>query len=167
MCFVVALLLPTCVEAAQNERLPLRVIVQVLFFEQLRLRTSISGWFFVSDNLESSQNLSTNVALARTNGPGQGSNLQNQIVAFDEMKERVYELEKECLNMKEELQKVLRHKRGWNVFFKRLGFGFRSKTSDPKDTKPPQDARDSAAPPKDPLENGRTNHNNGELGDSK
>ncbi|XLS86424.1 hypothetical protein HN51_036590 [Arachis hypogaea] len=27
----------------QNERLPLRVIVQVLFFEQLRLRTSISG----------------------------------------------------------------------------------------------------------------------------
>lgn len=156
-----------CTHAAQNERLPLRVIVQVLFFEQLRLRTSISGWFFVSDNLESSQNLSTNVALARTNGPGQGSNLQNQIVAFDEMKERVYELEKECLNMKEELQKVLRHKRGWNVFFKRLGFGFRSKTSDPKDTKPPQDARDSAAPPKDPLENGRTNHNNGELGDSK
>ncbi|KAJ7982471.1 BTB/POZ domain-containing protein [Quillaja saponaria] len=42
--------------AAQNERLPLRVIVQVLFFEQLRLRTSISGWFFVSDNLDNTQN---------------------------------------------------------------------------------------------------------------
>lgn len=36
--------------AAQNERLPLRVIVQVLL---LRLRTSISSWFFVSDNLDS------------------------------------------------------------------------------------------------------------------
>ncbi|XP_021908537.1 BTB/POZ domain-containing protein At5g03250 [Carica papaya] len=41
--------------AAQNERLPLRLVVQVLFFEQLRLRTSISGWFFVSENLENSQ----------------------------------------------------------------------------------------------------------------
>ncbi|KAL3586004.1 hypothetical protein D5086_012871 [Populus alba] len=29
----------------QNERLPLRISVQDLFFEQLRLRTSISGWF--------------------------------------------------------------------------------------------------------------------------
>ncbi|KAG6736207.1 hypothetical protein POTOM_061067 [Populus tomentosa] len=51
--------------AAQNERLPLRVIVQVLFFEQLRLRTSVSGWFFVSENLDNSQNLSGNLALAR------------------------------------------------------------------------------------------------------
>ncbi|TQD97494.1 hypothetical protein C1H46_016895 [Malus baccata] len=48
--------------AAQNERLPLRVIVKVLFFEQLRLRTSISGWFFV-DNLENSQNPSGNLGL--------------------------------------------------------------------------------------------------------
>lgn len=155
-----------CTHAAQNERLPLRVIVQVLFFEQLRLRTSISGWFFVSDNLESSQNLSTNVALARTNGPGQGSSVQNQIVAFDEMKERVFELEKECLSMKEELQKVLRNKRGWNIFFKKLGLRFRPKTSDPKAAKPPHDARDSA-PPKAPPESGRTDRNNGELGDSR
>ncbi|VAH80300.1 unnamed protein product [Triticum turgidum subsp. durum] len=42
--------LEACTHAAQNERLPLRVVVQVLFFEQLRLRTSIAGWFFVSDN---------------------------------------------------------------------------------------------------------------------
>lgn len=32
--------LEACTHAAQNERLPLRVIVQVLFFEQLQLRTS-------------------------------------------------------------------------------------------------------------------------------
>ena len=33
--------LEACTHAAQNERLPLRVIVQVLFFEQLQLRSSI------------------------------------------------------------------------------------------------------------------------------
>merc|ERR1711915_302580 len=32
--------LEACTHAAQNERLPLRVVVQVLFFEQLQLRTS-------------------------------------------------------------------------------------------------------------------------------
>jgi hypothetical protein len=44
--------LEACTHAAQNERLPLRVVVQVLFFEQLRLRTTVSGWFFVSDNAD-------------------------------------------------------------------------------------------------------------------
>ncbi|CAN8307016.1 unnamed protein product [Cochlearia groenlandica] len=34
--------------AAHNERLPLRVIVQVLFSEQLKLMTYVSGWFFVA-----------------------------------------------------------------------------------------------------------------------
>ncbi|KAJ0522671.1 putative Bile acid:sodium symporter/arsenical resistance protein Acr3 [Helianthus annuus] len=43
--------LEACTHAAQNERLPLRIIVQVLFFEQLQLRTSIAGCFLVSDNL--------------------------------------------------------------------------------------------------------------------
>jgi len=44
--------LEACTHAAQNERLPLRVVVQVLFFEQLRLRTTVAGWFFVSDNAD-------------------------------------------------------------------------------------------------------------------
>ncbi|OQU82408.1 hypothetical protein SORBI_3006G232700 [Sorghum bicolor] len=44
--------LEACTHAAQNERLPLRVVVQVLFFEQLRLRTTVSGWFFASDNAD-------------------------------------------------------------------------------------------------------------------
>ncbi|MFS7949364.1 putative NPH3 domain-containing protein [Helianthus anomalus] len=43
--------LEACTHTAQNERLPLRIIVQVLFFEQLQLRTSIAGCFLVSDNL--------------------------------------------------------------------------------------------------------------------
>ncbi|XP_010558762.1 PREDICTED: putative BTB/POZ domain-containing protein At5g13600 [Tarenaya hassleriana] len=106
--------LEACTHAAQNERLPLRVIVQVLFFEQLRLRTSVAGWIFVSDNIND-VNPSGNLGLARAN-----------VVGVNEMRERVYELEKECLNMKQDLEKIVKTKGGWNIFCKR--FGFRSKT---------------------------------------
>ncbi|KAJ0452655.1 putative BTB/POZ domain, NPH3 domain, NPH3/RPT2-like family protein [Helianthus annuus] len=37
------LTLEACTHAAQNERLPLRAVVQVLFFEQLQLRQAIAG----------------------------------------------------------------------------------------------------------------------------
>ncbi|KAG6484810.1 hypothetical protein ZIOFF_053335 [Zingiber officinale] len=49
--------LEACTHAAQNERLPLRVIVQVLFFEQLQLRTSVAGCLLVADNLDGSRPL--------------------------------------------------------------------------------------------------------------
>ncbi|XP_022744106.1 BTB/POZ domain-containing protein At5g03250-like isoform X2 [Durio zibethinus] len=136
--------------ATQNERLPLRVIVQVLFFEQLRLRTSIAGCFFVSDNLENSQN-------------------PNRFVEVDEIMKRVSELEKECLSMKEELEKMVKTKGGWNIFLKK--FGFRSKSNqsfDPKTAKSsdskkskPCDSKTSVAAS---FTNGRENHNNGESG---
>ncbi|KAK3232445.1 hypothetical protein Dsin_004326 [Dipteronia sinensis] len=118
--------------AAQNERLPLRVIVQVLFFEQLRLRTSIAGWFFVSDNLENSQNLSGNLALTRNNGHDQTGNSHDQIVAVDDMRERVSDLEKECLSMKQEIDKLVKTKGSWNIFSKRFPFRLMTKSSDLK-----------------------------------
>lgn len=95
--------------AAQNERLPLRVIVQVLFFEQLRLRTSISGWFFVSDNLENSQNPNGNLALTT----------QDRAVGIDDVRERLSDLEKECQMMRREIQKLVKTKRSWNIFCRR------------------------------------------------
>lgn len=121
--------------ATQNERLPLRVIVQVLFFEQLRLRTSIAGWLFVSDNLENSQNPNGNLA-------NDGSNthagaVQDHFVEADDIMERVSELEKECLGMKEELEKLVKAKRGWNLFLKKFGFGSKSKSIDRKKVKSP------------------------------
>ncbi|KAG9138933.1 hypothetical protein Leryth_007570 [Lithospermum erythrorhizon] len=82
--------------AAQNERLPLRVIVQVLFFEQLRLRTSITSWLFVADDSDNGSN----------RGP-------------KGMRDRVRELEKECQSMKHEFQKLGKSKRGWSLFFRR------------------------------------------------
>ncbi|KAJ8533848.1 hypothetical protein K7X08_007172 [Anisodus acutangulus] len=102
--------LEACTHAAQNERLPLRVIVQVLFFEQLRLRTSISGWFFVSDNLDGSQSTiphGGNYDANRANGRGS---------SIDDMRERVAELEKECNSMRQEFKKVVKTKKKWNVF---------------------------------------------------
>ncbi|XP_052173652.1 BTB/POZ domain-containing protein At5g03250 [Diospyros lotus] len=125
--------------AAQNERLPLRVIVQVLFFEQLRLRTSISGWFFVSDNLDSSQN--ANLALTE----------QDRVEATDTMKERVSELEKECQVMRKELQKLVKTKRRWNIFWRKKSQCISSKES-------------AAVSTPAPL-NGRKNHENGDLVD--
>ncbi|WCJ19313.1 Phototropic-responsive NPH3 family protein [Euphorbia peplus] len=117
--------------AAQNERLPLRVIVQVLFFEQLRLRTSIAGWFFVSDNLDNSRDLSANLALVRNEVQTEGRGTQDgSMIPVDEMKDRVSELEKECLNMKEEIDKLVKTKGStWNVLCRKFRFNKASKPS--------------------------------------
>ncbi|KAK6929183.1 BTB/POZ domain [Dillenia turbinata] len=143
--------------AAQNERLPLRVIVQVLFFEQLRLRTSVAGWFFVSDNLENSQHPSGNLALLRNDGVAQAGSEGDKIVVFDDMRERVSELEKECLSLKQELEKLVKTKGSWNIFFKKFGLKLKSRTCNAKTTKP---CKLKASPPlnKQP-ENGAEDQN--------
>ncbi|QHN78771.1 hypothetical protein S83_067372 [Arachis hypogaea] len=107
---------------AQNERLPLRVIVQVLFFEQLRLRMSISGWFFVSDNLANSQEQSGNLGLHRSDGNHQ----LDAAGGTDNVRERLLQIEKECSEIRNELQKLTKTKRSWNIFSRM--FGFRRKT---------------------------------------
>ncbi|KAL2323252.1 hypothetical protein Fmac_027631 [Flemingia macrophylla] len=97
--------------AAQNERLPLRVIVQVLFFEQLRLRTSISSWLYVSENLENSQNNSGNLVFPRNNGTGPLDPKQGT----QNLKDLVSELEKECSCIRSELQKLAKTKKSWSI----------------------------------------------------
>ncbi|CAH8379772.1 unnamed protein product [Eruca vesicaria subsp. sativa] len=112
--------------AAQNERLPLRVIVQVLFFEQLRLRTSISGWFFVSENLDNPEN--------QSGGNNGGCLLKPR---GENVREKVSELEKECMNMKQELQKLVRSKRSWKNFTRKLNFKKKPECFNPKDQAKP------------------------------
>ncbi|KAI4346326.1 hypothetical protein L6164_007233 [Bauhinia variegata] len=107
--------------AAQNERLPLRVIVQVLFFEQIKLRTSVADWFFAADNLENSQSLSGNLGLGRNDAITIASSPHNHIIAFDGMKERISELEKECLSLKQEIEKMVKTKGSWNLILKKFG----------------------------------------------
>ncbi|KAK6156360.1 hypothetical protein DH2020_010608 [Rehmannia glutinosa] len=97
--------------------------------EQLRLRTSVAGWFFISDNLDNSQNLSGNIAQGNDHNIPEGG----QIITFDDMRERVYELEKECRNMKHDMEKLVKTKRiSWNNFYKRFGMRFGAKSFDLK-----------------------------------
>ncbi|URD91141.1 BTB POZ domain-containing protein [Musa troglodytarum] len=97
--------LEACTHAAQNERLPLRLVVQVLFFEQLHLRSSIAGWLFVSD---------------REN--------DDHHVDVDDMRSQVLELEKECLSMKQEIGKLGKPRSSWNIFSRKCGFGVKSQS---------------------------------------
>lgn len=143
--------------AAQNERLPLRVIVQVLFFEQLRLRTSVAGWFFVSDNPNALQNPSCDLVLARTEAPDPGAMTQQFTMAASDVRERVCELEKECLSMKQDLEKLVKTRGSWNILFRRLAFRLKSKS--PKLPKPSDNAKDSDTSTA-PLMDGKESHRN-------
>lgn len=142
--------------AAQNERLPLRVIVQVLFFEQLRLRTSISGWFFVSENLENSQHPNGNLGLPKndcTKAMEEGR--ADEGGGGKDVKERVSELERECLGMKMELEKLVKTKKSWSLIPKKLGFGRKSQPCIPK----PDDIMEQTTSVSAPQ-----NNENGDLG---
>ncbi|XP_010275928.1 PREDICTED: BTB/POZ domain-containing protein At1g30440-like isoform X2 [Nelumbo nucifera] len=121
--------LEACTHAAQNERLPLRVVVQVLFFEQLQLRTSIAGCFLVSDNLDGSRQLRS--GLTGSNEGGWATAVrENQVlkVGMDNMRTRVSELEKECSSMKQEIEKLGRVKTSstWGNVSKKFGFKIKS-----------------------------------------
>ncbi|XP_051130192.1 BTB/POZ domain-containing protein At5g03250-like [Andrographis paniculata] len=111
-----------CTHAAKNERLPLRVIVQVLFFEQLRLRTSISGWFF--DNLENSENPNSVFAHYKNDNSRQRD---GKMPGLEDMRERVSDLEKECESMREEFHKLVKTRNFWNLFFRRRSNNTKSK----------------------------------------
>ncbi|XP_078446319.1 phototropic-responsive NPH3 family protein [Wolffia australiana] len=124
--------LEACAHAAQNERLPLRVIVQVLFFEQLRLRTSIAGWFFVSDSLENSHAAQQGRLPAAIGGKNddrpsltdvsEGEEGGQSVADDGEMRLRLSELEKECVSIKQEIDKLGKPKtHAWNIFPKNFG----------------------------------------------
>ncbi|KAK1626706.1 hypothetical protein QYE76_001021 [Lolium multiflorum] len=107
--------LEACTHAAQNERLPLRVVVQVLFFEQLQLRTSIAGCLMVSDNLEggSSRTLRGSDAIATSGEAGASwvtvaAVRENQALraGMDSMRLRLAELERECSGMRQDIRKL-------------------------------------------------------------
>lgn len=131
--------LEACTHAAQNERLPLRIIVQVLFFEQLQLRTSIAGCFLVSDNLDGgSRQLRSGMVGPNEGGGGWATAVrENQVlkVGMDNMRMRVSELEKECSNMRQEIEKLGKGKvvcsgsgssSSWGNVSKKFGFRMKS-----------------------------------------
>ncbi|PRQ29602.1 putative SKP1/BTB/POZ domain, NPH3 domain-containing protein [Rosa chinensis] len=125
--------LEACTHAAQNERLPLRIVVQVLFFEQLQLRSSIAGCFLVSDNLDGSRQLRNGFSGFSGSNEGGGwatTVRENQVlkVGMDSMRMRVSELEKECSNMRQEIEKLGKVKGSstWGNVSKKFGFKIKS-----------------------------------------
>lgn len=97
---------------AQNERLPLRVIVQVLYFEQRRMRTSISGWFIATNNLDHSDDPSSVFTQSRNDG----SHQRDQTTGTEEIGEHVSKLDNDYHSVGEQFLKLAKKLRIWNLF---------------------------------------------------
>lgn len=123
--------------AAQNERLPLRVLVQVIFFEQLRFRTSISGRSSTSEILEHSQDLGLKSGLLSLDG---SMRTEPELITNVDVRKRVFELQRECMSMRQELEKLtIKTKkpetRRWNIFTSKSCIKQTSQVFNPKDSK--------------------------------
>lgn len=103
-----------CAHASQNDRLPLRVVLQVLFFEQLHLRTALAGCLNTLDGEIAPAAPAPATALGNTAGEivqrdGWVSVVrENQVlkVDMDRISTRVGELEEEFSKIKQEMKTV-------------------------------------------------------------
>ncbi|XP_057416711.1 BTB/POZ domain-containing protein At5g66560-like [Lotus japonicus] len=122
------LTLEACTHAAQNERLPLRAVVQVLFFEQLQLRHAIAETLVAAETAaepgrhsavlerEEEEEEGREVLQLRLgtehvqegNGTWRGTVRENQVLRLDmdSMRTRVHQLERECSSMKRVIAKI-------------------------------------------------------------
>lgn len=127
------LTLEACTHAAQNERLPLRAVVQVLFFEQLQLRHAIAGTLIAAEGSaidlgrpsamrrereeeeEEEEEVAGISAPPAQDSSGSSSNntwrsavRENQVLRLDmdSMRTRVHQLERECSTMKKVIEKI-------------------------------------------------------------
>lgn len=121
--------LEACTHAAQNERLPLRVVVQVLFFEQLQLRNAIAGSFLVADTVGQSGRQQGGQNPLVAGGARQGESWDNSMgpnsqALKDDMGKilaRVSQLEIECGSMRQEIESLHRSKKPLNTLSKAFG----------------------------------------------
>ncbi|WOK91671.1 BTB/POZ domain-containing protein [Canna indica] len=110
------LTLEACTHAAQNERLPLRAVVQVLFFEQLQLRRAIAGTLMAAEEAEGheeeeEQGVMALAAGERREGGGWRTSAairENQVLRLDmdSMRSRVQGLERECSRMRKAIERM-------------------------------------------------------------
>lgn len=150
------LTLEACTHAAQNERLPLRAVVQVLFFEQLQLRHAIAGTLIAAGDVapsdterplniqreeQESEGGEEDEGVIEAARRGQGNTWrsavrENQVLRLDmdSMRTRVHELERECSTMKkaiEKIDKVGPGNGGWrSSITKKLGCKFKTQVCD-------------------------------------
>ncbi|GAV90791.1 NPH3 domain-containing protein [Cephalotus follicularis] len=149
------LTLEACTHAAQNERLPLRAVVQVLFFEQLQLRHAIAGTLMAAESAprepgrlsrvrrEEEEEEEEEEDEENAGGEQEGSTWraavrENQVLRLDmdSMRTRVHQLERECSTMKKVMEKIDKTgphgNGGWRrgSFSKKFGCKFKSQVCD-------------------------------------
>ncbi|GMI68108.1 hypothetical protein like AT5G66560 [Hibiscus trionum] len=149
------LTLEACTHAAQNERLPLRAVVQVLFFEQLQLRHAIAGTLLaaeaapmdagrLSETMREDEEGEEEERVAvsrgeegrRSSGTWRSAVRENQVLRLDmdSMRTRVHQLERECSTMKRVIQKIEKEGPrggGWRGSLnKRFGCKFKTQVCD-------------------------------------
>lgn len=100
-----------CAHASQNERLPLRVVLQVLFFEQIHLRTALAGCLNALDSEAPAGHVTTRSQTAGQIVQRDGwvaMVRENQVLKGDmqKMTSRVGELEQEFSKIKQEMRRV-------------------------------------------------------------
>jgi hypothetical protein len=102
------LTLEACAHAAQNERLPLRAVVQVLFFEQLQLRRAITRTILTTEEQAESEAEMTGEQTREVGTSWRAAVRGNQILRLDmdSMRNRVHELEKECCSMRKAIERI-------------------------------------------------------------
>ncbi|CAN6303614.1 unnamed protein product [Urochloa humidicola] len=107
-----------CTHAAQNERLPLRAVLQVLFFEQLQLRRAITGTLLgpgggptraARQRQQQQQRAGTSSEAAAAAWRGASALAQESQVLrldMDSVASRVQELERECSSMRRAIKNI-------------------------------------------------------------
>ncbi|XP_057967595.1 BTB/POZ domain-containing protein At5g66560-like isoform X2 [Malania oleifera] len=148
------LTLEACTHAAQNARLPLRAVVQVLFFEQLQLRHAIGGSLLAADleplrysartsvtrrgNEEDDSDDAAGEAPVGDDRGWRAAVRENHVLRLDmdSMRTRVQELERECSNLKKAIEKIDKvgpggsgSRRG-SSFTEKLGCKFKTQVRD-------------------------------------
>lgn len=125
------LTLEACTHAAQNERLPLRAIVQVLFFEQLQLRHAIAAEISPARGGGRLRNIGNREARVDT---WRETVRENEVmrVDMDSMRTRVQELERECSTMKKAIEKIPAEggNGGRRSFTRKFGCKFKTQVCD-------------------------------------
>lgn len=106
-----------CTHAAQNERLPLRAVLQVLFFEQLQLRRAITGTLLAPSAGGGPPRASASaMQMQMRAGPSNQSAWrgatalaqESQVLRLDmdSVASRMQELERECSSMRRAIKKI-------------------------------------------------------------
>ncbi|OEL29762.1 hypothetical protein BAE44_0009219 [Dichanthelium oligosanthes] len=102
-----------CTHAAQNERLPLRAVLQVLFFEQLQLRRAITGTLLAPPGAAGAPRAM--MRQQQRSGPGEAAwrgatalAQESQVLRLDmdSVASRVQELERECSSMRRAIKQI-------------------------------------------------------------